>query len=107
MLSLAKESGEHRGGDPDLLRARFEVGRSGAQRSSTASRSQIVYEDGKLDYVAARDRDRRRLVTDEARWVIPELPKTIRFKGRIEVRGEALMPRSTWQAYNDTHRDRR
>src|SRR3954452_12477719 len=67
----------------------------------------VVYEDGKLDYVATRGTGAvGELVTDKARWVIPELPKKIRFKGRVEVGGEALMPRSTWQAYNDTHPDK-
>jgi DNA ligase (NAD+) len=67
----------------------------------------IVYEDGKLDYVATRGTGTiGELVTDKAGWVLPELPRKIRFKGRVEVRGEALMPRSTWQAYNDAHPDK-
>nr|WP_272472547.1 NAD-dependent DNA ligase LigA [Baekduia alba] len=67
----------------------------------------IVYEDGKLDYVATRGTGTLgELVTDKARHVIPELPAKIRRKGRVEVRGEALMARSTWQAYNDAHPDK-
>jgi len=67
----------------------------------------IVYEDGKLDYVATRGTGTvGELVTDKAAWVLPELPRKIRFKGRVEVRGEALMPRTTWQAYNDAHPDK-
>ncbi len=35
----------------------------------------VVYEDGKLDYVATRGTGAvGELVTDKARWVIPELP---------------------------------
>jgi DNA ligase (NAD+) len=67
----------------------------------------IVYEDGKLDYVATRGTGAiGELVTDKARHVIPELPHSIDVQGRVEVRGEALMPRSTWQAYNDAHPDK-
>ena len=67
----------------------------------------IVYEDGKLDYVATRGTGTLgELVTDKARHVIPALPQKIKLKGRVEVRGEALMPRSTWQAYNDAHPDK-
>jgi DNA ligase (NAD+) len=67
----------------------------------------IVYEDGKLDYVATRGTGvLGELVTEKARHVIPALPQAIKEKGRVEVRGEALMPRSTWQAYNDTHPDK-
>jgi DNA ligase (NAD+) len=67
----------------------------------------IVYEDGKLDYVATRGTGAvGELVTDKARHVLPKLPHEISEGGRVEVRGEALMPRSTWQAYNDAHPDK-
>jgi len=67
----------------------------------------IVYEHGKLDYVATRGTGTiGEIVTDKAIHVIPELPRTVKPKGRVEVRGEALMARSTWQAYNDTHPDK-
>src|SRR6185436_4661745 len=67
----------------------------------------IVYEDGKLDYVATRGTGTiGEIVTDKATHVIPQLPRTIRRKGRVEVRGEALMARSTWEAYNNTHPDK-
>ncbi|HWI72387.1 MAG TPA: NAD-dependent DNA ligase LigA [Baekduia sp.] len=67
----------------------------------------IVYQDGKLDYVATRGTGAiGELVTDKARHVIPALPDKIDEQGRVEVRGEALMPRSTWQAYNDAHPDK-
>jgi DNA ligase (NAD+) len=67
----------------------------------------IVYEHGKLDYVATRGTGAiGEIVTDKAIHVIPELPKKIKPKDRVEVRGEALMGRSTWQAYNDLHPDK-
>ncbi len=104
MLSLAKASTE------EAIRtfcARFEGRTFRVSEKLDGLSLSIVYEDGKLDYVATRGTGTvGELVTDKARWVIPELPKKIRFKGRVEVRGEALMPRSTWQAYNDTHPDK-
>jgi DNA ligase (NAD+) len=67
----------------------------------------IVYQDGKLDYVATRGTGEvGELVTDKVRWVVPDLPAEVDAPGRVEVRGEALMPRSTWQAYNDAHPDK-
>jgi len=104
MLSLAKASTE------EAIRtfcARFEGRTFRVSEKLDGLSLSIVYEDGKLDYVATRGTGTvGELVTDKARWVIPELPKKIGFKGRVEVRGEALMPRSTWQAYNDTHPDK-
>jgi DNA ligase (NAD+) len=67
----------------------------------------IVYQDGELDYVATRGTgDVGELVTEKARWVLPDLPATIDEPGRVEVRGEALMRRSVWQAYNEAHPDK-
>lgn len=67
----------------------------------------VVYSDGALDYVATRGTGTiGELVTDKARHVIPALPKKIAGKGRVELRGEAVMLRSTWQAYNDAHPDK-
>jgi DNA ligase (NAD+) len=67
----------------------------------------IVYAGGKLDYVATRGTGAiGEIVTDKAIHVIPDLPRTIKRKERVEVRGEALMTRSTWQAYNDQHPDK-
>ena len=64
----------------------------------------IAYRDGALDYVATRGdgRDGER-VTDKARLVVLGLPKAIEAGGRVEVRGEAVMLHSVWEAYNDTH----
>lgn len=104
MLSLAKASTE------EAIRtfcSRFEGQPFRVSEKLDGLSLSIIYEDGKLDYVATRGTGTiGELVTDKARWVIPALPKKIRFKGRVEVRGEALMPRSTWQAYNDTHPDK-
>jgi DNA ligase (NAD+) len=67
----------------------------------------IAFRDGALEYVATRGdgRDGER-VTDKARLVVLGLPARIDAPGRVEVRGEAVMLRSAWQAYNDTHPDR-
>jgi DNA ligase (NAD+) len=67
----------------------------------------IAFQDGELDYVATRGdgRDGER-VTDKARLVVLGLPQKIDAAGRVEVRGEAVMLNSVWQAYNDTHADR-
>ncbi|MDX6707629.1 MAG: ligase [Solirubrobacteraceae bacterium] len=67
----------------------------------------IVYADGALDYVATRGTGEiGELVTDKVRHVIPELPLKVGVRGRVEVRGEAVMQRSTWRAYNGAHPDR-
>jgi DNA ligase (NAD+) len=104
MLSLAKASTE------EAIRtfcARFAGQPFRVSEKLDGLSLSIVYEDGTLDYVATRGTGTvGELVTDKARWVIPQLPPKIRFKGRVEVRGEALMPRSTWQAYNDAHPDK-
>jgi DNA ligase (NAD+) len=66
-----------------------------------------VYEDGELDYVATRGTGEiGELVTDKIAHVLPGLPRRIAGRGRVEVRGEAVMARSTWQAYNDAHPDK-
>jgi DNA ligase (NAD+) len=67
----------------------------------------VVYADGKLDYVATRGTGAvGELVTEKIRWVIPGLPARIDAPGRVEVRGEAVMLRSVWAAYNEAHPDR-
>jgi DNA ligase (NAD+) len=66
-----------------------------------------VYVDGELDYVATRGTGEvGELVTDKVRHVLPGLPARVALDGRVEVRGEAVMQRSTWQAYNDAHPDK-
>jgi DNA ligase (NAD+) len=67
----------------------------------------VVYEDGELDYVATRGTgDVGELVTEKVQYVIPDLPQTVKSAGRIEVRGEAVMLRSVWTAYNEAHPDK-
>ncbi len=67
----------------------------------------VVYVDGELDYVATRGTGTvGELVTDKVRHVLPELPRQITAAGRVELRGEAVMLRSVWQAYNAAHPDK-
>jgi len=67
----------------------------------------VVYDGGRLDYVATRGTGAvGELVTDKAGWVLPDLPTQIAAPGRVEVRGEAVMLRSTWEAYNAAHPDK-
>lgn len=67
----------------------------------------VVYEDGRLDYVATRGTGAvGELVTDKVAHVLPGLPREIATQGRIELRGEAVMLRSVWSAYNEAHPDR-
>lgn len=67
----------------------------------------FAYQDGELEYVATRGdgRDGER-VTEKARLVVLGVPATVDAPGRVEVRGEAVMLRSVFDAYNDTHPDR-
>jgi DNA ligase (NAD+) len=68
----------------------------------------IAYRDGAIEYVATRGdgRDGER-VTEKAQLVVLGLPLQLEgTSGRIEVRGEAVMLRSVFDAYNDTHPDR-
>jgi DNA ligase (NAD+) len=67
----------------------------------------VVYADGRLEYVATRGTGAvGELVTDKVRHVVPELPHDVAVDGRVEVRGEAVMLRSTWRAYNEAHPDK-
>jgi DNA ligase (NAD+) len=104
MLSLAKATGE------EQIRAFCERFAGQAFRVSEKLDGlslSLVYEDGALDYVATRGTGAiGELVTDKARWVIPDMPAAIDAPGRVEVRGEAVMLRSTWSAYNEAHPDK-
>jgi DNA ligase (NAD+) len=67
----------------------------------------VVYADGRLEYVATRGTGAiGELVTEKVRHVVPDLPHEVAVDGRVELRGEALMFRSTWQAYNEAHPDK-
>jgi DNA ligase (NAD+) len=104
MLSLAKATGEEQ--------VRTFCERFGGQVFRVSEKLDglslsVVYADGKLDYVATRGTGTvGELVTDKVRWVIPGLPAEIDAPGRVEVRGEAVMLRSVWAAYNENHPDR-
>jgi DNA ligase (NAD+) len=104
MLSLAKASGEER------IRTFCE--RFGGQVFRVSEKLDglslsVVYVDGGLDYVATRGTGAvGELVTEKVRHVIPGLPVEIEAPGRVEVRGEAVMLRSVWAAYNEAHPDR-
>jgi DNA ligase (NAD+) len=104
MLSLAKATTE------EAIRtfcARYEGQPFRVSEKLDGLSLSIVYEDGRLDYVATRGTGEiGELVTDKAEHVLPDLPHRIRHRGRVEVRGEALMPRSTWEAYNNAHPDK-
>ncbi len=104
MLSLAKATGEEQ--------VRTFCERFGGQTFRVSEKLDglslsVVYADGRLDYVATRGTGTvGELVTDKVRWVIPGLPAEIDAPGRVEVRGEAVMLRSVWEAYNSNHPDR-
>jgi DNA ligase (NAD+) len=104
MLSLAKATGEEQ--------VRTFCERFGGQIFRVSEKLDglslsVVYTDGELDYVATRGTGEvGELVTEKVRWVIPGLPTEIDGAGRIEVRGEAVMLRSVWAAYNENHPDR-
>ena len=101
MLSLAKATTE------DQVRAfceRFPGRTFRVSEKLDGLSLSIVYRDGGLDYVATRGTGAvGELVTDKVRHVLPDLPREVAVDGRVEVRGEALMLRSTWAAYNEAH----
>lgn len=104
MLSLAKATTE------EQVRAfcdRFPGQRFRVSEKLDGLSISIVYADGALDYVATRGTGEvGELVTDKAVHVLPDLPSRIDLDGRVEVRGEAVMLRSTWSAYNEAHPDK-
>jgi len=67
----------------------------------------IRYRDGALEHVATRGDGRvGERVTERARLVVRGLPERIDAPGEVEVRGEAVMLRSVFDAYNAAHPDR-
>lgn len=67
----------------------------------------LVYEDGRLARAVTRgDGTTGEDVTVLVRALTDGIPATITAPGRVEVRGEALMLRSTFAAYNAAHPDR-
>lgn len=104
MLSLGKATSEE---EVRAFCARFPGQEFRVSEKLDGLSLSVVYVDGRLDYVATRGTGAvGELVTDKVRHVIPQLPATIAAGGRVEVRGEAVMERSTWQAYNDVHPDK-
>ncbi len=104
MLSLAKATTED---EVRAFCARFPGQAFRVSEKLDGLSLSVVYVDGRLDYVATRGTgDVGELVTDKVRHVIPGLPHEVAVGGRVEVRGEAVMQRSTWQAYNEAHPDK-
>ncbi len=104
MLSLAKASDEEQ---VRVFCARFPGQAFRVSEKLDGLSLSIVYTDGALDYVATRGTgDVGELVTEKARWVLVDLPDAIEAPGRVEIRGEAVMLRSTWEAYNAAHPDK-
>jgi len=104
MLSLAKATGED---EVRAFCARFPGKRFRVSEKLDGLSLSVVYRDGRLEHVATRGTGEiGELVTDKVRFVIPELPRGIDAPGRVEVRGEAVMLRSTWEAYNAAHPDK-
>jgi DNA ligase (NAD+) len=67
----------------------------------------LVYEDGRLTRAITRgDGTTGDDVTILVRALVDELPLKIDAVGRVEVRGEAIMLRSTFAAYNQAHPDK-
>jgi DNA ligase (NAD+) len=67
----------------------------------------VVYDGGRLRRVATRgDGTTGDDVTPVARVALDGIPPAIPVQGRLEVRGEAVMLRSTFAAYNAAHPDK-
>ena len=67
----------------------------------------LVYEDGRLARAVTRgDGTTGEDVTVLARALIDDLPVRVELGGRVEVRGECVMLRSTFAAYNAAHPDK-
>jgi DNA ligase (NAD+) len=66
----------------------------------------VVYEDGELAVAATRgDGSTGENITPLVREIVDGIPQTIPAGGRVEVRGETLMLRSTFTRYNEAHPD--
>ncbi|HWV85652.1 MAG TPA: NAD-dependent DNA ligase LigA [Capillimicrobium sp.] len=104
MLSLAKATGDD---EVRAFCARFPGQRFRVSEKLDGLSLSVVYRDGRIEHVATRGTgELGELVTDKVRFVIPGLPDAIDAPGRVEVRGEAVMLRSTWEAYNAAHPDK-
>jgi DNA ligase (NAD+) len=66
----------------------------------------LVYEGGRLARAATRgDGTTGEDITHLARALVDGIPTSVATDGRVEVRGELLMLRSTFTAYNEAHPD--
>ena len=67
----------------------------------------VVYEDGRLARAVTRgDGTTGDDVTMLVRALVDGVPASVTSAGRVEVRGEAVMLRSTFAAYNEAHPDK-
>jgi DNA ligase (NAD+) len=108
MLSLAKVSPDDREAGVREFAARFPGQALRVTPKLDGVSLSVVYEDGELAHVATRgDGETGEDVTAAVRAAVSDLPTTLTAApaGRTEVRGEAVMRRSTFTAYNESHPD--
>ncbi|MEA2170603.1 MAG: ligase, partial [Solirubrobacteraceae bacterium] len=106
MLSLAKVSPDGREDGVREFAGRFPGQPLRVTPKLDGVSLSVVYEDGKLAYVATRgDGTTGEDVTSAAAHVVPGLPQALP-GDRVEVRGEAVMLQSVFAAYNAAHPDK-
>jgi DNA ligase (NAD+) len=104
MLSLDKATGAEQ---VETFMARFPGQRVVVMPKLDGLSLSVVYEGGRLRRVATRgDGTTGDDVTPTARVALDGIPATVPVQERLEVRGEAVMLRSTFAAYNAAHPDR-
>jgi DNA ligase (NAD+) len=104
MLSLEKATTPEQ---VEAFMARFPGQRVVAMPKLDGLSLSIVYEGGRLLRVATRgDGTTGEDVTPIARAAVDGVPDEVAAEGRVEVRGEAVMLRSTFAAYNAAHPDK-
>jgi DNA ligase (NAD+) len=108
MLSLAKVSPEGREAGVRDFVARFPGQPLRVTPKLDGVSLSIVFADGALEHVATRgDGTTGEDVTAATRWAVPGLPRALPgTRGRVEVRGEAVMLTSVFDAYNAAHPDK-
>jgi DNA ligase (NAD+) len=108
MLSLAKVSPDAREAGVREFAARFPGQPLRTTPKLDGVSLSIVFADGALEYVATRgDGTAGEDVTAAARWALPALPRELGgTRGRVEIRGEAVMLTSVFDAYNEAHPDK-
>jgi DNA ligase (NAD+) len=104
MLSLDKATSEEQ---VEAFMARFPGQRVVVMPKLDGLSLSVVYEGGRLRRVATRgDGTTGDDVTPTARIALDGIPATVPVDDRLEVRGEAVMLRSTFAAYNGAHPDK-